>query len=78
VPHRAVRARFWVEIVCGTVGLFLLALTLMSRAWIELIFGFDPDGGNGALEFAIASSLLAIVVASGAAARREWRRSVAP
>jgi hypothetical protein len=50
----------------------------MSRAWIELIFGFDPDGGNGALEFAIASSLLAIVVASGAAARREWRRSVAP
>lgn len=59
-----IRTRFWFEAVCGTVGTVLFLGTLATREWIELIFGVDPDGGSGTLEFAIASSLLAFATCS--------------
>jgi len=77
LSHHPVRARFWIEVVCGTAGLFLLALTLVSHEWIELIFGVDPDGGSGAVEVALPLALLAIVAASSRMAIHEWRRGVA-
>ena len=71
-----VRARFWVEVVCGTIGFVLLAVTLLSREWIEFLFGVDPDGGSGALEFTIALGLLAGAATAALLALREWRRPV--
>ena len=73
ITHQ-VRGRFWIETVCGTVGAILFVVTLFSREWIEAIFGVDPDGGSGALEFGIAFGLLAVSVVSSTLALREWRR----
>jgi len=70
---RGVRSRFWVEVVLGSVFAFLLALTLVTREWIEEIFGVDPDGGSGALEWLIVAGLgVAAAIAFGFA-RHEWR-----
>lgn len=33
--------------------------------WIEQLFHFDPDGGNGSLELLILLTLIALVVAVG-------------
>lgn len=74
MADRPVRTRFWVEVGCGAPGLVLFAVTLVSREWIEFLFGVDPDGGSGALELAIALGLLAAAAAAGLLAVREWRR----
>jgi hypothetical protein len=58
-------------VVCG----FLLLLTLIWRDWIEEAFGVDPDGGSGALEWAIVIGLALALVVCGALARTELRRS---
>jgi hypothetical protein len=71
------RTRFWVETICGIIGVSLFVLTLISRKWIEIVFGVDPDGGSGALEFGIALLLLGVAVGSSLLALREWRRPLA-
>lgn len=75
VPDRSVRVRFWLELVYGLLGAVLFVVTLVTREWIELIFGVDPDNGSGALELAIALGLLAVSIVSGLLAVREWRRA---
>jgi hypothetical protein len=57
----------------GGLGL----LTLGWRDWIELVFGIDPDRGDGSIEWLIVAALLAIATALGIAARLEWRRATA-
>jgi hypothetical protein len=71
--HR-VRARFWFEVVAGTLSALLMALTLVTPEWIEEIFGVEPDGGSGALEWAIVAALAFGAISSSLLARREWRR----
>jgi len=75
MPKR--RTRFWVETICGILGAGLFVLTLVSREWIEFLFGVDPDGGSGALEYGIALLLLGVAVGSSLLALREWRRPLA-
>jgi hypothetical protein len=73
------RARFWVEAVLAGLTAFLTVLTLISREWIELLFGVDPDGGLGSLEVAIVVGLALASVTFSLLARTEWRRrAVAP
>lgn len=74
---RKLPIRFWSEAVTGAVGLVLFTLTLFSREWIEVLTGWDPDGGNGSLEIAVAVGLLAITAVSMLAARRDYRRATA-
>jgi hypothetical protein len=69
-----VRARFWLEVVLGSVFLLALIVTLISREWIELLLGVSPDGGSGALEWGIVAVLGAATLIVGAFAHREWRR----
>ena len=68
------RTRFWLEIALASLCLFLAMLTLISREWIEALTGWDPDHGNGSVEWAIVAVLLVAAVAVGGAARVEWRR----
>jgi hypothetical protein len=74
---RHLPARFWFEAVTAAVGLILFVLTLITREWIEVLTGWDPDGGSGSLEIALALGLLAISAASMLAARREFQRTAA-
>lgn len=69
-----VRARFWVEAVLAGLAAVLFVVTLISREWIEIVFGVDPDGGSGSLEWAIVGVLLVAALVLGALARAEWRR----
>jgi hypothetical protein len=62
---RNLRIRFWVEVALAVVAGGLGVLTLVTREWIELLSGVDPDKGSGALEWAI---VIALFVASAALA----------
>jgi len=72
---RTIRFRFWLEVVLGSACLVLLIVTLISAEWIELLFGVDPDGGSGTLEWGIVGVLAAGTLAAGGFARQEWRRA---
>jgi hypothetical protein len=72
---RPVPRQFWAEAGGAALTAALLVLTLIARDWIELVFGVDPDHGDGSLEVtlvvmaAIATCVLALL------ARRDWRRA---
>jgi hypothetical protein len=73
--RRTVSIRFWIEAALAllTTGLFVLAL--VSREWIELLFGVEPDGGDGSLEWAIVAVLAVATVVLAWLARAEWQRA---
>jgi hypothetical protein len=71
----SLRFRFWVEVALGTLTGLLCVLTVATREWIELLLGVDPDGGSGALEWAIVAVLLAATITFSGSARAEWRRA---
>jgi O-antigen/teichoic acid export membrane protein len=70
-----VRARFWVEAVLAVLTIGLFILTLIARNWIELVFGVEPDGGSGALEWLIVGGFFVLAVVFSGLARAEWRRA---
>jgi len=67
--------RFWLETILATVTGALFVLTLVSRDWIEAVFGVDPDQHNGSLEWFIVALLPAVSLVSAALARTEWRKA---
>ena len=73
--NRSVRVRFWVEATLATLTGVLFVVTMVSREWIEAIFGVDPDGGDGSLEVAVLATLLVATGAFSVFARAEWRRT---
>jgi predicted lysophospholipase L1 biosynthesis ABC-type transport system permease subunit len=70
----SVRQRFWIEAALGAVTAVMAVVTAVVPDWIEEVFNVDPDGGNGALEWAIVVVLLACAAGFSIAARHEWRR----
>jgi hypothetical protein len=69
------RRRLWVEVSLGATSLVLLVITAAWPDWIEAVFGIDPDGGNGALEWAIVVVLAVVTVTAPLMAASEWRRA---
>lgn len=69
------RRRFWPEMVLGIVTAILTVVTLIQRNWIEVLFGVDPDQGNGTMEWFIVAGLAVATVALFALATHEWRRA---
>jgi hypothetical protein len=50
----------------------LLVLTLAWPEWIEEAFGVDPDGGSGALEWALVIVFAICASTTSVLARRDW------
>lgn len=69
------RRQFWAAVVVGGSSAVLAVMTLISREWIELLFGVDPDNGSGAVEWGIVLVTAAIAIACLGWARVEWRRA---
>lgn len=65
------RAR--IEIVLAAILGMATILTAVWPDWIEGLFGFDPDGGNGATEWWIVVVLAVITIAIAALARHDLR-----
>jgi len=42
---RTARIRYWIEVALAVVAASFAALTLITREWIELLFGVDPEMG---------------------------------
>jgi hypothetical protein len=63
----------WVETAVAAASACLFLLTLVWRQWIEAVFGVEPDGGDGSLEFAIPVVLLSLTIIVSLLARRDWR-----
>jgi hypothetical protein len=70
------RIRFWLETALAVTAAGLAILTLISREWIELVFGVDPDRGSGAFEWAIVAALFVASVALALTARWDRRRHI--
>jgi len=73
-----VRIRFWFQAALGGVFTGIFILTIAVPAWTEEVFGVDPDGGSGALEWLVVAVCAVAVVASLGLARTEWRRALRP
>ncbi len=69
------RRRFWFETALAIVTCILFTITLVQRDWIEIVFGIDPDSHNGALEWLIIGTLLAVTLALSTLVSYEWRRA---
>jgi hypothetical protein len=74
----SVRGRFWAELALAVLSVAMLILTLVWKDWIEEVFGFEPDGGNGVVEWAIVAVLVGLTATTSVLARREWWRGHRP
>jgi hypothetical protein len=68
------RLQFWVETVLAAITGSLFVLTLFWHEWLEAL-GFDPDHGSGSAEWLSVAVLFGVALATGLAARLEWRRA---
>lgn len=66
---------FWVEAVLAFLTLSLGVLTIFWDDWIEGIFGFDPDRGDGSFEKELVIGLFAITLLLSGFAGRRWRKA---
>jgi hypothetical protein len=70
----SLQTRIRVETALCVATAMLAIVTVFAHDWIEVVFGVDPDNGNGALEWAIVAALGLLAVAFGLLARRDRRR----
>lgn len=66
------RIRFQVAAAVGSVVLGLL--TLVTREWIEVVFGVDLDRGQGWLEWLVVAGCAAAAAGAAFGARRDLLR----
>jgi hypothetical protein len=71
------RTRFRIKAALAALTAALTVTTLVSREWIEILFGVDPDGGSGALEWGIVAFLLVVCGTFSASGYTEWKRLTA-
>jgi hypothetical protein len=65
----------WFETVLAVLAGLLAVVTAIDAEWIEWLLGVDPDGGSGALEWALAAGLGAASLTLAVVSRRSHLRS---
>ena len=65
--------RVRIEIAVSALLGMATILTAVWPDWIEGLFGFDPDGGNGSAEWLIVAVLAVATVAAVALTRHDLR-----
>ena len=75
---RNVRLRFWAECALAGLAAVLAVLTAAWPNWIELLFGADPDGGDGSAEWGIVAALALVAIVFAVLARFEHKRLPVP
>ena len=65
--------RVRIEIVLASVLGAATILTAVWPDWIEGLTGFDPDHGNGSVEWLIVAVLAVATIVAAALARRDLR-----
>ena len=70
---RRSKVRAQVEAVVALCAGILGILTIFWHDWIEALTGWDPDQGNGTVEWVAVIGLLTVSAAMGLVARRHWR-----
>jgi hypothetical protein len=64
-----------IETILAVATGLLAVMTALWPDWIELVFGIDPDGGDGSLERIIVIATALVTIGLAAAARRSWKSS---
>jgi hypothetical protein len=73
---RALRKRLWLEVALASTAALLAVVTFVWHDWGEVIFGIDPDQGNGSFEVAVTIAVTVISTSLFLLPRLEWRRTV--
>jgi hypothetical protein len=73
-----VRLRFWAECTLAGLAAIFAVLTAVWPDWIELLFGADPDGGDGSVEWGIVATLVVVAIVFAVLARFEHKRLPVP
>ena len=74
--RRSVRPRFWLEVALAILTAAAAITTIMWPEWIELVFGIEPDKGNGTLELGVTLTIAIVFAILAMAAQTEWRRAL--
>jgi hypothetical protein len=73
--RRSRRPRFWLEVALAILTAGAAIATIAWPEWIELVFGIEPDEGNGTLELGVTLTIAIMSAILTMAARTEWRRA---
>ena len=73
---KRLRPIFWPESVLACIAGVLALLTAVWPDWIERVWGLDPDGHSGSVEWIAAAGCALAAVLLGGFATREWRRAL--
>jgi hypothetical protein len=73
--RNALRRRFWLETGIAIVSSIVFVITLVQRAWIEIVFNVDPDNRSRTLEWLIVAALLVVTLTLCTLASYEWHRA---
>src|SRR6267378_990695 len=68
------RKRLRLEVGLAILSVLLFVATPLWPEWIEIVFGVDPDYGNGSIEWLIMELTAISAVVAIFLARADWRR----
>jgi hypothetical protein len=71
----ALRLRFWLQSLLGSITGILAVVTLFWHDWIEAVFRVDPDKANGSAEWLVVFVLIVVTATLAVGAHIEWRRA---
>jgi hypothetical protein len=69
-----IQVRFWGECALAGLAAVIAVLTAIWPDWIELLFGADPDGGDGSAEWGVVVAFAVIAILFALVARFEFKR----